>query len=217
MEYKELYEMIDENNKVMTESVLSPVHKFKKKLEKLKNSKPKEYSENDEIKRFVDESYDIIDDVARILEKEPDKFRKHEIKKVITFILTNISAVLVVGVGGFITAGFIISLLSTIAIAIDPLIQYLRKCDDIETFNDLMKIRGALIKLKNKKLPDSYKRKIIDMIDKIDNAYEEFSQTLKVNKESVNSIRLEIFESCKNGEITKDEQDMLLNSLSCFK
>ena len=31
---------------------------------------------------------------------------------------------------------------------------------------------------------------------------------------SINSLKLEIFESCKNGEITKDEQDMLLNLLT---
>ena len=205
---------IDDNGEVVTESVMSPVRKLKDKLKKVKDEKPSEYSDDTEVRKFIDESYDTIDDAAKILEKEPKELRKKDIQYLVSFCITYIGGFLLfcstpLSGGIMLFSGMGLMILSIVITAVYSIISYIRANDDKDAYNDLQKIRNALKKVQDKKMPDSYKKKIADLLTAIDDASEEISARIRV-KESVEDIKLNIYESCHAGEITEEERDILL-------
>ena len=56
--------------RVYTEGLsLNPLKKFKERIAEIKKAKPSEYSDNAEVKKFVDKHYDDIIKVSNLLEK----------------------------------------------------------------------------------------------------------------------------------------------------
>lgn len=203
---------------IVTEGVKSPIGKLKNDLKRIKDEKPKEYSDNQEIKEFVDKNYDLIDKASKILEKEPAELRKKEIKDGAIMVLSMLTGFVVMcgtmetvavttviaGAAFYLFTGLIVPLIISIT-------TYIRTNDDKEAYNDLMKIRTALVKIKDKKnLPDKYKKKILDLLSSIDDAEEEISARMKVHKESVDNTKLKVYESYAESVISKDECDYLI-------
>lgn len=203
---------------VVTEGVKSPIGKLKNDLKRIKDEKPKEYSDNQEIKEFVDKNYDLIDKASKILEKEPAELRKKEIKDGAIMVLSMLTGfavmcgtmeavavtTVIAGAAFYLFTGLIVPLIISIT-------TYIRTNDDKEAYNDLMKIRTALVKIKDKKnLPDKYKKKILDLLSSIDDAEEEISARMKVHKESVDNTKLKVYESYAESVISKDECDYLI-------
>lgn len=206
---------------VVTEGVKSPISKIKNDLKRIKEEKPKEYSDNQEIKEFVDKNYDLIDKASKILEKEPAQLRKKEIKDGAIMVLSMLAGfavmcgtmeavaatTVIAGAAFYLFTGIIVPLIISIT-------TYIRTNDDKEAYNDLMKIRTSLVKIKDKKnLPDKYKKKILDLLSSIDDAEEEISARMKVHKESVDNTKLKVYESYTESVISKDECDYLIEAM----
>lgn len=214
----------DKMLRVYTEGLsLNPIRKFKERIAEIKKAKPSEYSDNTEVKKFVDKHYDDIIKISNLLEKEPDKLRKSEIRYMVTFVIEYIAAVgvYIAGNVAFATslslagpiAGLVALLLTLIHNMIRSILVHARTTDDIKVSDDLAKIRAALKKVDVKKLPKEYAKKISDMLTAIDDAETEISSRVKVTKESVDDIKLSIYEKEMNGEISVSERDGLLQYL----
>ena len=200
---------------------LNPVRKFKKKIDEIKKAKPSEYSDDKEIKEYVDKHYNDIMKISGLLEKEPDKLRKSDIRYMVTYVAENIASVVgfvvgvsMPGVGPTVMAvTFGPALFTLLHSALRVIVMSVRKSDDIKVSDDLAKIRTALKKVDVKKLPKEYAKKISDMLVAIDDAETEINSRVKVTNESTDDIRLSIYEKEMNGEITMTERDALLQYL----
>ena len=181
----ESVEMILDGEEYVTEASLSPARSVKKDLEKIKNSKPDDYSGDNEIINYVDKNYDKLVNCAEILEKEPAKLRSNEIKMCVGFVLGLIgsASLMVLGGGVGIAVGLTGWVLSYISPFIYAIIAYARGCDDRKAMDDLTKIKKSLMKVKDKKgLPETQKKKIAKIIDKIDDAETECNARFKTEK-----------------------------------
>ena len=171
------------------------------------------------LKKFVDKHYDDIIKVSNLLEKEPDKLRRSDIRYMVTTIVEFIGAmgIYIAGVASAglvgVIAGLVAMLLTIIHEAIRTILVHARVTNDIKVSDDLAKIRAALKKVNVKKLPKEYAKKISDMITAIDDAETEINSRVKVTNESTDDIRLSIYEKEMNGEITMTERDALLQYL----
>ena len=207
--YEELYNRIQNNksNDVYTEA---PIDKWMDTIKDIKDSKPDEYSDEKEIKDFIDDNYSDISKIAKLLEEEPEKIKKAEIGVMIGYISTFIAAMIAfdiafVGVGLMIIS-FGLYIIGFVIIAV-------RSNHDMKAYKELCKIRESLKKIKDKKIPESYKRKISKLINDIDDMQTEFTNgPIKVT-ESTSDEEIEIVEAYTEGLITYDEMDYLLSSL----
>lgn len=207
------------------EGVLSnPLGKFVEKLKDIKKKKPSEYDGPAEIQKFVDENYKDIEDATALLEKEPEDLRANQLRYLAGLaigyvgwiggaILGAATGAAALGAGIMVVSGlflFIGSIVTTI-------ITYIRTSNDRKAMDDLSKIRDSLAKLDRNKLPAPLKKKVSDIIAKIDDAEIEINARLKtVKTESVEDIDalLEIYESARAGVITEEERDSLLSIFS---
>lgn len=199
--------------KYVTESFfINPLKIKLKELEKIKNAKPSEYADNKEIKKFVDDNYNEIVKASDLLQKEPEELTKNEQKIMVTFVLSFIGSL----GGGLLLlssapiVGIAISVLSTLWMVIGSLIQVMiiisRANTDGEALKNLSKVKTALKKINTKKLPDEYKKKVSDLIQKIDDAEDDAYDKIKIIKESTyDDIADYIQESVNNGELTFEE------------
>lgn len=170
---------------LMQENVLSnPIKKLKDKIKTIRDTKPDEFSGNSVIKNYIDKNYEELSKASEILEEEPETLRKDQIKVLIVTVSSLIGGMLLAGVSAvpsliLILVGYLTAIISTIC-------TYIRANDDQTTYNNLIKIRESLKKVyKNSKLDAETKKKIINMINKIDDVETEFnSGGLKMNKSS---------------------------------
>ena len=89
---------------------------------------------------------------------------------------------------------------------INIIIRNSRVDADVQAMHDLSKVKTALKKLNTKKLPDAYKKKVSDLIQKIDDAEVDVYAKFKNIKESTyDDIADYIQESVNNGELTFEE------------
>ena len=175
-------ELIVYGESLMNEAVeLSPIRKMKAELQKIKDSKPDEFSKDNEVSEYVNKNYDKLMKCSDILEKEPSKLRSNEVKYTI--------GTLVATVGWYITmltfnplAIGLSSVLMIILAFVYPIIDYVRKSDDRKSIDDLTKIRKSLKSIQdNKRLKIEDKKKITKIIDAIDDAETEMNAKFKLN------------------------------------
>lgn len=203
-----------------TESFLgNPLKKFKEKIKEIKDQKPKEYAGPSELKEFVDKHYNNIMKASDLLEKEPEDLRNNDLKFLAMFAGSFVggAAIMITGLATLTPTayiiGFILYVLSFVEAIIYAIIQSCRSNTDIKVSDDLVKIRSALKKVNTDKLDDKSKNKISDMIAAIDDAETEISARMKVTKESVEDMLLDVYERAYIGEITESDKDYLLSSI----
>lgn len=194
----------------------SPVASFMKELEEIKNAKPDEYTDSEEIKKFVDRNYDKLKNAAELLEKEPENYNKstiHNLILVYSLILAAIPAMLVslpVSLGvTFI--GFALSIATVV-------VSYTRANTDSSAVKNLSKIKDGLKKINKDKLPESYQKRISRLITNIEDVEISFAETSKTKTESalnkeINTKKLAIYEMCANGEISLAKREEMLRDL----
>ena len=166
-------------DKYMTESV-SPMKKHLKDLEEIKNTKPNEYDGPEDVKKFVDKNYDKLVKISETIQKEPDKLKKNEIAIAVETIVgyIGVCAALMM-VPGKPVIGLFATLLWLLTLSIHSWIVYLRSHDDLAAIKQLSKTKKSLEKIKEKKLPEQYKKKIAALIQEIDDAETEIYAKLK--------------------------------------
>ena len=162
------------------------ISKFIDKLKEIKNSKPDEYTKNDEVKKFVDKYHDDLIEVADILEKEPKNIRKSELKAmagiavafigdIIIALGASAESIVIMSIGG---VGMALGVIATI---VGSIIMVIRSTKDTDAANELNKIKTSLKKvLNNKGLEEDTKKKISKIITKINDAETEYSSIIKV-------------------------------------
>ena len=217
LELQEKIIMESENIENYVMESTDSINKILDKLKKIKKEKPDVYSDSKDVKKFIDDYYDELIKIADILEKEPEKLRKSEIKTLGVTVVGLIGVMILPMEAGF--AGIGISLvvwgITVLNLVISSIIQYMRISKDTSAINELSKIRSALKKVNHNKLPDEYRKKILKLINSIDDAETEFSSRMKFTKESVvSSTKINIFESYYNGVISHEECEFLLESVS---
>ena len=156
---------------VFNEAYRSPLRKKLEQLKAIKDASPKEYDGPKEVKDYVDKHYDEIVKCANILEKEGKDLEKDSIRylcSACSMLIASMTGLLIPSIGGIavigVILGFIWYIVETIALSV-------RMSKDEKAAQELQKIRIALRKVKdNKKIDDKSKKKIVDMIDAIDNA-----------------------------------------------
>lgn len=202
----------DEMISIYMESFIDPIKNFVAKVKEIKKEKPREYDGPEEVKKFVDKHYDDIIKASEIIEKEPEKLRRNEVTYLITMITSTILSIAVTALlPGFEIAGLVLFMIGDfVAPTVITIINYVRQSHDIKVADDLNKISSALKKLNSKKLDKDTQNKISDLITAISDAETEISKRMKVTNESVNELKLSIYEKCAYGEITESERDILL-------
>jgi len=196
-----------------TESIINPLGKFKKIIKNIRDNKPSQYSDDKEVIEFVDKNYDDIIKASDILEKEPDKLRKTDVGFLIRITIEFIGFIGLTGVSipGALTFGVIM----TLDTLLTPVLVYFRTNADSDVHDKLIQIKKSLSNVNTKNLPKSAKVKIDKMIDKIDDADISMSRRTRMTKEStddkLDEIKLLVYESCYQGDITTEERNILLN------
>lgn len=181
---KEMKESADE---LYQETFSNPIRKYLKKIEKIKDEKPGSSATPDEVKKFVDDSYDDVVEASKILEKEPSKLTKADILDLCNFVLgyAGLCGGVVLAVESSIALGIFTAALGVIAMFIMPIITWVRRNNDVTVTKNLTKIKTSLEKLENnKKLPADVKSKISKMIEKISDAETDIYAKIKNVKES---------------------------------
>jgi len=195
----------------------SPISKFMKELEDIKNAKPDEYSDQKEVKNFVDKNFDKIKKAADILEKEPEDLTKSSVEN-----LMAIYGLLIVGLislaAGSVFVPIITGIIVTILSIASTVLTYSRTHNDSTATKNLKKIKDGLKKINTNKLPESYQKRINRLISAIEDAETSVTSKMKVKVESAINTELQekklaIYEKCANGEITIEEREQMLSDL----
>ena len=167
---------------MLTEGVFthdkSPLKNLMGRLQEIKDSKPKEYSGSEDVKKFVDKNYDTIMKVSDILEKEPSELKKNEYKLVVNSALVFLAGLITIPLFGI---GFIVILAELVIVVVKYLMSYARQTDDDDAYTDLMMIRKSLKKASGKNLSPKIKEKLTDMIEKIDDMEEAYNNKAEKN------------------------------------
>ena len=164
------------------------LEKFKHYLEKLKDigNKIQKTSDEEKIKKFIDENYINIVKAIKVCSKEPKDMEIIDLENVILLLLSIISGLL----GAIFTVAKVSSCLTTFLCIISILFLILSAMHEInenkyretkrkyysDFFNNLSSIRKSLEKILYKNanaLPDNYKNKIIDLLDKMEEILDE--------------------------------------------
>lgn len=214
-----------ENEEIYTEGfLLSPLTKFKKKLEEIKETKPTEASSAKEIMDWVNAHYDDIEKASKLLEKEPSKMKDDELGLLATPAISA-AGFLGAGIAGLKTMdktnndkailasmvpGLVVFLLGFIGLATNQIFKYFRIRRDTRSMKHLTKIKAALQKVDVKKLSKEDAKKVQTIINKINDAETEFYGKIKSIKESVDAEILSVYEACKEGKITEDQKEDLI-------
>lgn len=220
--YNVLFEEVMEYNfnkieeEFFTEGVVNPLGKFKKIIKNIRDNKPSQYSDDKEVIEFVDKNYDDIIKASDILEKEPDKLRKTDVGFLIRITIEFIGFMGLTSVS--IPGALMFGIIMTLDTLLTPVLVYFRTNADSDVHDKLIQIKKSLSNVNTKKLPKSAKVKIDKMIDKIDDADISMSRRTRMTKEStddkLDEIKLLVYESCYQGDITIEEKDILLSFVS---
>lgn len=217
-----------DNDEIYTEGfLLSPLTKFKKKLEEIKDTKPTEASSAKEIMDWVNTHYDDIEKASKLLEKEPSKMKDDElgllatpaisaagllgagIASVKTMDKTNNGAVVLASM----IPGLVVFLLGFIGLCTNQIFKYFRIRRDTRAMKHLTKIKAALQKIDVKKLSKEDAKKVQTIINKINDAETEFYGKIKSIKESVDAEILAVYKECAAGNITEDQRESLISNI----
>lgn len=222
---------VGSNGEYITESfkdLISPLNSIKDKIKKIKEDKPGEYDDIKAITDFLDKYDSDITKAAKLIEEEPAKLRKVEVRYLIRVCLEFLgmlggmalmASAPITATGAVMAAeavGIAVYMGSFILMIVDMIvtcvISYVRSNDDADVLRNLSKIKNALNKLESKKLSDKYKKKIASIKTKISDAEEEGYAKLKVAKESTETDPeiLAIYEACHEGKITEDQKEDLI-------
>ncbi|MBR6907677.1 hypothetical protein IKN40_04170 [bacterium] len=204
------------------ETFSNPIRKYLKKIEKIKDEKPGESSTPEEVKKFVDDSYDDVIAASKILEKEPDKLTKADIIDLCNILLAYIGICggTVIAIESSVVLGIITAAVGVIAMFLMPIITWIRRNNDVTVVKNLTKIKTSLEKLKdNKKLPADVKKRIEKMIEKISDAETDIYAKIKNVKESkeADSAILAVYKECAEGKITLEQRESLINAIKTQK
>ena len=148
--------------------------------------KSKKTSDEEKIKKFIDENYINIVKAIKVCSKEPKDMEIIDLENVILLLLSIISGLL----GAIFTVAKVSSCLTIFLGIISILFLILSAIHEInenkyretkrkyysEFFNNLSSIRKSLEKILYKNtntLPDNYKNKIIDLLDKMEEILDE--------------------------------------------
>lgn len=201
--YKDSSDIYLESDDLMTESLVSPVTKLKKKIEEIKNKKPSENDKSDEITEFIENNEKDLEKAAELCEKEPEEIKKNDIKFLVSIVLSVIAAIggvgLAVGTGA--TVGLVIGTVGYLWIYLGSLIsiilRYCRINTDRSVIDNLTKIKKALVKSKQNVKDEKTKKKIDKLIEKIDDAETSMNAKFKVS-ESANITLEEALVYCES-------------------
>ena len=175
-------ELIVYGESLMNEAVeLSPIRKMKAELQKIKDSKPDEFSEDNEVSEYVNKNYDKLMKCSDILEKEPSKLRSNEVKYTIGSLVSLVGWYATMLTFNPLAIG-LSSVLMFILTFVYPIINFVRTSDDRKSIDDLTKIRKSLKSIQDKKgLKMEDRKKITKIIDAIDDAETEMNAKFKLN------------------------------------
>ena len=196
----------------------NPLKAHLEKLKEIKDAKPSEFSDDTEIKEFVDKHYDEILRASKLLEEEPEKIDKKDIKTTIAVIIEFIAYFSALTVSASIESlplfvlGCIAALLFICHTFVAIICTSSRASADVESVKNLTKIKTSLSKIKTDKLPESMKKKISKMQEKIDDAETAIYAKFKEVKESVelyNSLVSVLNEKVENGDLSVEEAVMV--------
>lgn len=154
---------------ILTEG--AKLKEFLEKIKKIKNSKPSVYDDDIKIKNFVDKNYNDIVKATEICNKEIDKITKTEIKTLVSTVLIMISGVaLFAATSSFIGLG--IYLFGVIASIISFIIQAIKYNRYRDFQDELITIKKSLENVLSRanNIPNNYRNKILDLIDKIEDS-----------------------------------------------
>lgn len=212
-------------DRYMTEGMFSksPLKDTLENLKKIKDAKPDEYSDEEEVKEFVDKHYNDLVKTAELLEKEPEELSKNEKNYLVSLALAIIAFVAgAVAGGGVVTvvlmgASFAWIYIGSIIVAIT---SSARTNADIDSMKQLTKIKKALKNIKTDKIPESYQKKIKKLIEKINDAETDIYSKLKEVKEAVeaedncgeivyNHIYESLQEKVNSGELSLEEAELV--------
>ena len=196
---------------VLTEGSMNPLKKFVERIRNIRQTKPDEYDGPEEVKKYIDKNGEDLISAARLLEQEPEKLRKSEIKWLIGVVIAWIGAFAGIVAEAAFFVPIVGAMLMVVISIIHIVITYARTNADTSVSNDLSKIRSSLKKIDSSKLPEDYKKKISKIVTAIDDAETEISDRIKVQKESVLE---EIYEAELYGEITSEERAILIEHLN---
>lgn len=139
-----------------------------KYIRKMRKEKPDEYTNNADLKKFIDKYGDDLEKAAEAVEENSDKALKNWLLGLIPLVggwILCLSPLWPVGV-----------VLEVLSIVFDIVFITVYTKDQSKV-KDLNKIRDALVKQrKNKKWPASVDKKMASIIDKIDNASADYEQ-----------------------------------------
>lgn len=156
-----------ENEDIYTEGVIKS-GMIAKRLKKIRKDLPDE-KEYDEIKKFIDENGDEINEYSAVLEEEPEKVNKAVIKAFVTWIIGCLGAMALPIAGSLTIPVAILDGIVLVCSFIGIIVQDVRATKDQAAFNNLLKIQTTLKKIDSKKIPESYKERIRKTIKAIDN------------------------------------------------
>lgn len=220
---EEFYEEINTNDyfdTVFTESVFNPMGKWIKKLKEIKNTKPDEFSDDIEIKQFVDKQYDDIIKSSKLLEKDVSNLTKKEILYMVTFVCGYLGGFLIMVTPEFLGLGGIVgAILSFALVIISIILEFVNHYSDNRCAKELRKIKSSLIKVQNKKgLDENTKKKISRMITSIKDAEAEYTSRIKVEESAVVYDRIfeALQEKIDSGLITVEDAETV-NDLAYAK
>ena len=183
---------------MVTESGIGDGKKFRELVKKIKKEKPDSFSDNDDIKRFVDKNYSDLIELSEFTEKDIEKLKKNNVRSAIVVLIgvvafiVSLPAAPAVGtavgasagamVGGVGFASYFIGIICSVVMSI---ISYIKAENDDQILSDLKKIRESLIKADIKKFKTEDQKKIKKIISSIDDALNNGTDRVKVTNESV--------------------------------
>lgn len=219
---EEFYEEINTNDyfdTVFTESVFNPMGKWIKKLKEIKNTKPDEFSDDIEIKQFVDKEYDDIIKSSKLLEKDVSNLSKKEILYMCGAVCGYLGGFVIFVASGSLGLGIVGAILSFALAIISVILEFVNYYSDNRCAKELRKIKSSLIKVQNKKgLDENTKKKISRMITSITDAEAEYTSRMKVEEsaEVYDRIFEVLQENVDSGVITVEDAE-IVNDLAYAK
>lgn len=209
-----VYDVVDN---VINESVFGPLHKKLDLLKEIRNAKPSQYDDAETVKKFVDKYYNDIMKCAQTLEKESEPyFGSKAVKGITIAMVTGIISGFVIMLPGMIaectaamTIGIVAYLVSILCSLVMGVIWGVRGSEDDQAQKELDKIRSALKKIDLKKLPEQSRRKIINVINAIDDVDTSMSARVKVAHENTSDKLYYIAAEAKLDALCESYMDVM--------
>lgn len=155
-------------NTVFTEAVsLSRIKAMSVYLKNIHNDTPNEYSDADEVKKFIDKNYSELSRTLKEMEDSKGKATKEEIKSWIGVAIVLISSLITMTVAP--TAGVILFTIGYIGVLISIIISYNRISYEKDMIRGVIKLKVSIKKMMNhKNIDDKYKSRIANLLKKLE-------------------------------------------------